>query len=92
MSLQDILKQLRDTSGPWHQLAGFLPHLARAGYDTGAIEKETGIERIQQNVWAVAGQVWGAELLGIRPCSSRLHLFCTVQEGFRHACHLNSLC
>ena len=52
-----MLRRLRDSAGAWHTLAGYLPHLARAGVDSSAIESDTGIERVQQNAWLVAVQV-----------------------------------
>ncbi|KAK9784877.1 hypothetical protein WJX73_008467 [Symbiochloris irregularis] len=55
---QEMLRSLRDQSASWHELAGFLTLLARAGYDSAAIEADTGIERVQQNVTLVAGQVY----------------------------------
>ena len=52
-----VLDKMRSSSGNWHQLARFLPQLARAGYDTTTIEGETGLHRSEQDVWNVALQV-----------------------------------
>ena len=57
-----MLKKLRDGADAWHKLAAYLTLLARAGIDTTAIEADTGIERVQQNAWVVAGQVLPSSL------------------------------
>ncbi len=54
---KELLDRLRTTSGHWHQLAKFLPQLARAGYNTMMIEGETGLHRSEQDIWTVALQV-----------------------------------
>ena len=54
---KELLDRLRTTSGHWHVLARFLPQLARAGYNTMAIEGETGLHRSEQDIWNVALQV-----------------------------------
>lgn len=57
LAVQEMLRQLRHSTGLWHTLASYLPHLARAGYDTTALEADTGLERVRQSVWTVAVQV-----------------------------------
>ena len=44
-------------AGVWHELATFLPLLARKGIDALALQEATGLERSTQNIWAVASQV-----------------------------------
>lgn len=57
---RDALNRLRVQAGHWHELAKLLPRLAAAGYDSKAVESETGLERARQNCWVVAQQVKGA--------------------------------
>ena len=44
-------------AGSWHELAKFLPLLARKGVDALSIQEATGLERSTQNIWTVAAQV-----------------------------------
>lgn len=57
-SPQDMLAKLRAQSESWYKLAAYLPQLTRAGYDSIAIEADTGLEKIQQSVWTVAVEVY----------------------------------
>lgn len=45
------------SAGAWPDLAKIIPALNRVGLDGVAIEEATGIERVQQNMWATAASV-----------------------------------
>ena len=55
--VQTALERLNASAGAWHELANLLPKLDAAGYDSTAVEMETGIDRATQNVWAVSQHV-----------------------------------
>lgn len=55
---QQLLAKLKTGAGQWHELARALPALQRAGFDWLAIEAETGLERVLQSIWTIAGQVY----------------------------------
>ena len=55
---QKLLAKLKTGAGHWHELARSLPALQRAGFDWLNIEAETGLERVLQSIWTIAGQVY----------------------------------
>lgn len=67
-----MLAKLRAQSESWYKLAAYLPQLTRAGYDSIAIEADTGLEKIQQSVWTVAVEVISCRYARFSQLRSRL--------------------
>jgi hypothetical protein len=60
VSPQDMLRRLQAQAGQWHQLAKLFPALLAKGYDAGAVEEATGLEKRTQNIWISAASIYEA--------------------------------
>lgn len=80
---QELLTKLKSGNDYWHELAKSLPALQRLGYDWLAIESETGIERVTQSIWTIAGQVYDSLKAQANFPQEKLRYFNTEDSEFK---------
>ena len=55
---EELLRNLSNMNGLWHDLANSIPNLYRSGYTPASVEEETGISGTEQNTMYTASQVY----------------------------------